>query len=156
MRSACVALSDDIALLSRVPLFAGLSDDKLRLMAFGAERRRVVEGQTLFREGTSADCGFVVAYGSFGLTSVARDGTTRPEGAAEPGTLLSELAMISAVERKYTAVALEDSEVIRINRPLFRRMLEEYPDVAVLVDARIRENLAAMIGQMRGLAGRFV
>lgn len=150
-----MALSDDISLLSRVPLFAGLSDDKLRLMAFGAERRRLVEGQTLFREGTSADCGFVVADGSFLLTATLRDGTMREEGTATAGTLLSELAMISAVERKYTAVALEDSEVIRINRPLFRRMLEEYPDVAVLVDARIRENLAAMITRMRGLAGRF-
>ncbi|AOF91320.1 Crp/Fnr family transcriptional regulator [Sinorhizobium sp. RAC02] len=150
-----MALADDIALLSRVPLFAGLSDDKLRLMAFGAERRRLVEGQTLFREGTSADCGFVVAYGAFGLTSTLRDGSTRDEGMADAGTLLSELAMISAVERKYTAVAIEDSEVIRINRPLFRRMLEEYPDVAVLVDARIRENLSAMITQMRGLARRF-
>ena len=150
-----MALSDDIALLSRVPLFAGLADDKLRLMAFGAERRKLVEGQTLFREGTSADCGFVVAQGSFQLTSTLRDGATREEGIADYGTLLSELAMISAVERKYTAVAREDSEVIRINRPLFRRMLEEYPDVAVLVDARIRENLGAMISQMRSLAGRF-
>jgi CRP-like cAMP-binding protein len=150
-----VALADDIALLSQVPLFAGLAEDKLRLMAFGAERRRLVEGQTLFREGTSADCGFVVAYGAFQLTSTQRDGATRDEGMADAGTLLSELAMISAVERKYTAVAVVDSEVIRINRPLFRRMLEEYPDVAVLVDARIRENLAAMITQMRGLARRF-
>jgi len=150
-----VALADDIALLSQVPLFAGLAEDKLRLMAFGAERRRLVEGQTLFREGTSADCGFVVAYGAFQLTSTQRDGSTREEGLADAGTLLSELAMISAVERKYTAVATEDSEVIRINRPLFRRMLEEYPDVAVLVDARIRENLSAMITQMRGLARRF-
>ncbi|MCT7666476.1 cyclic nucleotide-binding domain-containing protein [Shinella kummerowiae] len=150
-----MALADDIALLSQVPLFAGLAEDKLRLMAFGAERRRLVEGQTLFREGTSADCGFVVAYGAFQLTSTQRDGSTREEGMADAGTLLSELAMISAVERKYTAVAVEDSEVIRINRPLFRRMLEEYPDVAVLVDARIRENLSAMITQMRGLARRF-
>jgi CRP-like cAMP-binding protein len=151
-----VALSDDIALFSRVPLFAGLSDDKLRLMAFGAERRRVVEGQVLFREGTSADCGFVIASGSFYLASMARDGSLRDEGAAGPGALLSELAMISAVERKYTATAAEDSEVIRINRPLFRRMLEEYPDVAVLVDARIRANLAAMIGQVNGMARRFI
>ena len=83
-----MALSDDIALLSRVPLFAGLADDKLRLMAFGAERRKLVEGQTLFREGTSADCGFVVAYGAFQLTSTLRDGTTRDEGAAGSGTLL--------------------------------------------------------------------
>ena len=150
-----MALIDDISLLSSVPLFAGLSDDKLRLMAFGAERRRVVEGQTLFREGASADCGFVVASGAFRLTTIARDGSLRDEGLAQAGTLLSELAMISPVERKFTATAEEDSEVIRINRPLFRRMLEEYPDVAVLVEARIRANLEAMIGRVGNLSGRF-
>ncbi|MCF3640666.1 cyclic nucleotide-binding domain-containing protein [Rhizobium sp. TRM95111] len=150
-----MALSDDIALFARVPLFAGLSDDKLRLMAFGAERRRVVEGQTLFREGSAADCGFVVASGSFRLTVTLRDGSLRDEGVAGAGILLSELAMVSPVERKYTATAVEDSEVIRINRPLFRRMLEEYPEVAVLVDQRIRANLAEMIGGAGRLAGRF-
>lgn len=150
-----MALNDDIALFSKVPLFADLSEDKLRLMAFGAERRRVLEGQLLFREGTAADCGFVVASGSFRLTSLARNGSPREEGLAGAGTLLSELAMISAVERKYTATAEEDSEVIRINRPLFRRMLEEYPDVARLVEARVRANLEAMIGNVGRLAGRF-
>ncbi|MDX3927502.1 MAG: cyclic nucleotide-binding domain-containing protein [Shinella sp.] len=150
-----MSLNDDIVLFSRVPLFAGLSDDKLRLMAFGAERRRVIEGQTLFREGTSADCGFVVASGALRLTSTMRDGSLRDEGLAGPGTLLSELAMISAVERKYSATAEEDSEVIRINRPLFRRMLEEYPEVALLVESRIRANLEAMIGAVGGMAGRF-
>ncbi len=45
-----MALTDDIMLLGQVPLFAGFSDDQLRLIAFGAERRRVAAGQTLFRE----------------------------------------------------------------------------------------------------------
>ena len=63
--------------------------------------------------------------------------------------------MISVIERKFTATAVEDSEVIRINRPLFRRMLEEYPDVAVMVQGRIRANLAAMIDGASGMAGRF-
>ena len=63
--------------------------------------------------------------------------------------------MISAVERKYSATAEEDSEVIRINRPLFRRMLEEYPDVAVMVEARVRANLEEMIGRVGAMAGRF-
>ncbi|MBD9374703.1 cyclic nucleotide-binding domain-containing protein [Rhizobium sp. ARZ01] len=150
-----MALSDDIRLFAQVPLFAGLSEDKLRLMAFGAERRRIVEGQTLFREGTSADCGFVVASGTFRLFSTARDGSVQEEGTAGRGSLLSELAMISVVERKFTATATEDSEVIRINRPLFRRMLEEYPDVAMLVQERIRANLEAMIRGAKGMAGRF-
>ncbi len=150
-----MALIDDIRLFAQVPLFSGLSEDKLRLIAFGAERRRLVEGQTLFREGTSADCGFVVATGSFRLYSTARDGSVKDEGTAGAGTLLSELAMISVVERKFTATAVEDSDVIRINRPLFRRMLEEYPDVAMMVQERIRANLDAMINGAAGLAGRF-
>ncbi|MDR6755677.1 CRP-like cAMP-binding protein [Mycoplana sp. BE70] len=150
-----MALIDDIRLFAQVPLFSGLSEDKLRLMAFGAERRRLVEGQTLFREGTSADCGFVIASGNFRLYSTARDGSVRDEGAAGRGSLLSELAMISVVERKFTATATEDSEVIRINRPLFRRMLEEYPDVAMLVQERIRANLEVMISGAKGMAGRF-
>ena len=36
-----MALNDDIALLSMVPLFSDISEDKLRLIAFGAERRKM-------------------------------------------------------------------------------------------------------------------
>ena len=45
-----MALNDDIRLLSQLPLFHGMGDEPLRLIAFGADRRRVSEGQTLFRE----------------------------------------------------------------------------------------------------------
>lgn len=151
-----MSLNDDIALLSLVPLFADIDDDKLRLIAFGAERRRLTRGQQLFREGAPADCAFAIASGSFSLTRNLVDGCAEVVDTVGRGTLLSELAMISFVERKFTATAEEDSEVIRINRPLFRRMLEEYPEVAVLVEARINDNLQTMIRNMQKLAPRFV
>ncbi|KQS83917.1 MULTISPECIES: cyclic nucleotide-binding domain-containing protein [unclassified Rhizobium] len=150
-----MALNDDIALLSLVPLFAGIDEDKLRLIAFGAERRRLNRGQQLFREGAPADCAYAVASGSFTLTRSLVDGSTETIDTVGRGTLLSELAMISFVERKFTATAEEDSEVIRINRPLFRRMLEEYPEVAVIVETRIRDNLQTMISKMQKLARKF-
>ncbi|HTO30282.1 MAG TPA: cyclic nucleotide-binding domain-containing protein [Pararhizobium sp.] len=150
-----MALNDDIALLSLVPLFAGIDDDKLRLIAFGAERRRLNRGQQLFREGAPADCAYAVANGSFTLTRGQVDGSTEVIDTVGRGTLLSELAMISFVERKFTATAEEDSEVIRINRPLFRRMLEEYPEVAVVVETRIKTNLQMMISNMQKLARKF-
>lgn len=151
-----MALNDDIALLSRVPLFAEIDDDKLRLIAFGAERRRLSRGQQLFREGAPADCAFAIANGAFSLSRTLVDGSSAIFDTVGPGTLLSELAMISLVERKFTATAEEDSEVIRINRPLFRRMLEEYPDVAAIVEGRIRESLQSMIRKMELLAPKFV
>lgn len=150
-----MALHDDIALLSIVPVFADISEDKLRLIAFGAERRRVAEGQQLFRQGAPADCAFAVASGSFALQQIQRDGSVETVEQAGRGTLLSEIAMISAVERKFTAVAETDSEVIRINRPLFLRMIEEYPDVAHMVERRIRNNLLSMIDEATALSGRF-
>lgn len=150
-----MSLTDDIALLSLVPLFADIDDDKLRLIAFGAERRRLNRGQQLFREGAPADCAFAIASGSFSLTRGLVDGSVEVVDTVGRGTLLSELAMISFVERKFTATAEEDSEVIRINRPLFRRMLEEYPEVAVVVEGRIKANLQAMISAMQRLAPKF-
>lgn len=150
-----MALNDDIALLSTVPLFRDIGEDKLRLIAFGAERRRLQAGQMLFREGTSADCAFVVASGRFELTRAGKDGRTVPLGHAETGTLLGELAMVTAMERSITAIAVDNAEVIRINRPLFRRMLEEYPDIAGIVRARIDENLAALNADLGKIAGRF-
>ena len=150
-----MSLNDDIALLSLVRLFADIDDDKLRLIAFGAERRRLNRGQQLFREGAPADCAFAIASGSFSLTRSLVDGGVEVVYTVGRGTLLSELAMISFVERKFTATAEEDSEVIRINRPLFRRMLEEYPEVAVVVEARIKDNLQTMIRNMQKLAPRF-
>jgi len=150
-----VALNDDIALLSTVSLFRDIGEDKLRLIAFGAERRKMQPGQVLFREGTPADCAFVVADGRFELTRKNRDGQTTSLGMAERGALLGELAMVTAVDRTMTAIAPDNAEVIRINRPLFRRMLEEYPDIAGIVRQRIADNLAALNAGLGKIAGRF-
>jgi len=150
-----VALNDDIALLSILPLFRDIGEDKLRLIAFGAERRKLQAGQMLFREGTPADCAFVVAGGRFELSRTGKDGHAIQLGFAEQGTLLGELAMVTAVNRSMTAIAPDNAEVIRINRPLFRRMLEEYPDIAGIVRRRIEENLAALNADLGKVAGRF-
>jgi CRP-like cAMP-binding protein len=150
-----MALADDIRLLSQVPLFAGFSEDQLRLIAFGAERRKVSAGQVLFRENSPAECAFVIARGSFDLSSTRRG--VKPEVEASPGagTLLSELALFTLCERKFTAVAREDADVIRITRALFHRLIEEYPDAAQVVSERIRDNIAALADGAARLQHRF-
>ena len=149
-----MALNDDIRLLSQVTLFRELDEDQLRLLAFGAERRAIAAGQELFREGSPAECAFVVARGTFELHASDR-GTARLQDVAVPGALLSELALDTMVERKFTAIAVEDAEVLRVTRTLFHRLLEEYPQVGRIVEARIRDNIVAMAGAVAGLQSRF-
>jgi hypothetical protein len=40
-----MALKDDIALFQQLSIFEELSDEHLRLLAFGAERRRLEKGR---------------------------------------------------------------------------------------------------------------
>lgn len=150
-----MALNDDIDLLSTVSLFSDIGEDKLRLIAFGAERRKLQAGQMLFRENTPADCAFVVADGRIELSRATRNGQSETIGAIGRGALLGELAMVTAVERSMTAIALDTAEVIRINRPLFRRMLEEYPEIAGVVRERISANLTDLNKGLSRIANRF-
>jgi CRP-like cAMP-binding protein len=151
-----MALKDDIQLLSSVPLFGDLSLEQIKLIAFSAERLHLVEGETLFRPGETADCAYLIATGRISLTHKNRAGEDVVIGNPGSGSLLSELAMISPGERKYLAIAKEKSELICISRALFYRLLEEYPDVAVYIEAHIRNNFQQMATEVAALKHRFL
>ena len=68
------------ALLQRVPVFAGMTEEQLELVAGCASNVRFREGETLFREGDPADTFYIVRHGSVALeTFVPPRGTVTIE-----------------------------------------------------------------------------
>jgi CRP-like cAMP-binding protein len=122
-----MSIDDDIAFLEQVPMLAQLGETALRILAIGAESYSVSEGETLFAPGESADCAYVVQHGSFVIKPQAANGL---ESIAEPGSLLSESALLIETPRHATATAREDSIVLRISRAMFLKMLESNPQAA--------------------------
>ena len=149
-----MALEDDIRILSGVRLFEGLTHEQLRLLAFGAENIRLMKDRDLFREETAADCAYVVTKGRIALYRTV-DGQRVPFAYAEPGDTLDEMALIAHVRRKAGAYADEESEVIRLNRSLFRRIMEEYPEVAFALRDRLASEFTDMVDRIATLASRF-
>src|SRR5215469_5966304 len=99
-----MSIDDDIAFLEQVPMLAQLGETALRILAIGAESYSVSEGETLFAPGESADCAYVVQHGSFVIKPQAANGL---ESIAEPGSLLSESALLIETPRHATATARE-------------------------------------------------
>lgn len=149
-----MALDDDIRILSRVGLFEGFSQEQLRLLAFGTETMRLSAGRELYRENAPADCAFVVAGGTVGLYRSRGNDRVRVKLVPE-GSILGELALIAETRRMTSAMAETDIEVIRINRTLFRRILQEYPELAALLHQRIADELQEMLAEIARLAPRF-
>ena len=133
-----MSIEDDVALLERVPTLRLLGPTALRMLAIGSEQRDFGRGDFLFSAGDDADAGFIVQRGAFRI----EDGGA--EVIAGPGALIGELALIVAMRRPSTAIAIENSTVIRVARSLFQRVLESDPDAA----RRLRDELATRTSQL--------
>jgi CRP-like cAMP-binding protein len=149
-----MALDDDIRILSAVGLFEGFTQEQLRLLAFGAETTSLPAGRKLYREDDEADSAYVVVSGSITFYR-EMDGDHVSIDMAGPGAILGELALIADTKRLTSASAASDSQVLRLNRRMFRRILEEYPDAAVLLHERITAELQAFLQKIESLGPRF-
>lgn len=149
-----MALDDDIRILSAVELFEGFTQEQLRLLAFGAETTVLGAERKLYREDDEADSAYVVVNGRIVLYREG-GGERLVIGHASPGAILGELALIADTKRLSSASAEIDSQVLRLNRSMFRRILEEYPDVAVQLHQRITNELLAFLAKIENLAPRF-
>tara|TARA_R110002020_G_scaffold77846_2_gene196334 strand:- start:1070 stop:1522 length:453 start_codon:yes stop_codon:yes gene_type:complete len=149
-----MSLESDIAILRNVRLFDGLQTDQLRLLAFGAEHRRLRTGEFVFRENARADAGFVIVSGQVVLTH-GRGEATKVISRHGAGSLLGEICLITETTRPANAQTETDCDLIRVSRTLFRRMLEEYPEFATVLHQRIRDELEAMLADIEGLEDRF-
>jgi CRP-like cAMP-binding protein len=134
-----MSIEDDVALLERVPTLRLLGTTSLRMLAIGSEQRDFARGDVLFNAGEDADAGYIVQRGAFRV----EDGGG-VEIIAGPGALIGELALVVAMPRPSTAIALEHSSVIRVARSLFQRVLESDPAAA----RRLRDEFANRTSQI--------
>jgi CRP-like cAMP-binding protein len=134
-----MSIEDDVALLERVPTLKLLGSASLRMLAIGSEQRNFSHGDVLFNVGDEADAGFVVQRGAFRI-----DDGVSAEIVAGPTALIGELALVVAMKRPSTAIALDNSSVIRIPRSLFARVLESDPAAA----RRLRDEFATRTSQI--------
>jgi CRP-like cAMP-binding protein len=134
-----MSIEDDVALLERVPTLRLLGTTALRMLAIGSEQRDIARGDLLFSVGDNADAGFIVQRGAFRIN----DGGGA-EIVAGPGALIGELALVVAMQRPSTALAIEHSSVIRVARSLFQRVLESDPAAA----RRLRDEFASRTSQI--------
>lgn len=134
-----MSLAQDIAILKQIPMLSDFAEDQLRLLAFSAESMEYGSGQRLFDQDERADGGLVITSGTVSLQIRGEDGFDEVDRVGE-GTLLGETALLAENKRPCRAEAIEGVRIIRIRRALFKRMIQEYPELAKrLFDQRVNQ-----------------
>jgi CRP-like cAMP-binding protein len=134
-----MSLTSDIDLLGQVAFFKGFSDDHLRLIAFSAESRTLPEDMVLYDEGQLLHSAYVIKSGT--VEAVRQGAAGSSIRVIGPGSLLAERALVVDMRAPETIRVREPVEALQIRRTVFRRFLEEYPEMAMAIRERFAQRL---------------
>jgi NTE family protein len=128
--------------LAGLPLFGALDAPSLAALEAELDRLAVPGGATLFREGEGADALYLVLSGCLGVTIRNGDGT-RVIARVHAGETIGEMAVLDGSLRSATAIALRDTELLRLGNAEFERLVGEHPRsmlaLVSLLARRLRE-----------------
>jgi CRP-like cAMP-binding protein len=140
-------LKDEVELLRRVPLFAGVEPTKLKLLAFTSDRMSFEAGQILFEQGDAGDAAYVVLNGSAEVL-VNRAGSQIKVADLEKNAIVGEIAILCDVPRTATVRAHERLETLKISKDQFLRLLAEFPDIAIEIMRVLADRLGRTTAEL--------
>ena len=135
-----MALSDDVELLRKVPIFSNVELAKLKLLAFTSEHMRFDPGQEVFRQGDAGDAAYVIIEGTADVLVNTKSGPIKILEMG-PHAFLGEIAIICDVPRTATIIAKTELRTLRISKDLFFRLIEEFPQMAIEIMRVLAERL---------------
>jgi len=148
-----MSVETELLILKRLPLFRCIDDGQLRLVVFGSERQRLREGRELYRENQPADCAYVVLSGQIDLFRAQAE-DQQVVRSVMPGAMIGEIALVSKTKRPVSAVAAKESEVLRISRSIFHRILDEYPETSRRLYSYLHDEFRTMVTRMGAVVAK--
>ncbi|MFL6374890.1 MAG: DUF1003 domain-containing protein, partial [Pyrinomonadaceae bacterium] len=130
--------------LAAVDLFKLLDENELEELAAVIDSTSVKAGEVIFRAGDLGDALYIVRSGEVELFVKDTTGEKIVLTVAEKNDLFGELSMLDARPRSATACAIEDCEVLLLDRDDLLMLFQKQPDAALNM-------LAAMSGMLRNV-----
>jgi CRP/FNR family cyclic AMP-dependent transcriptional regulator len=118
-------------ILASVEFFEHLSDDDRVRLAEVVDLRALNAGDTLFKAGEPGDSLFIVRSGEVELYIKDKTGQKIVLTIAGPNEIFGELALLDRGARTATAIALNDSELLELDRDDLLLLFEKTPAAAL-------------------------
>ncbi len=126
--------------LSKIDLFERLDEDELNELAAAIDSERLNAGETLFQSGDLGQTLYIIRSGSIEIFIKDNSGQKIILKTAVDGDIFGEISMLDNRPRTASAVALEDTELLSLDRDDLLLLFQKKPDAAL--------NMLAAMGEM--------
>lgn len=123
-------LNDEVEILRKVALFAGIEPAKLKLLAFTSDRIQFTPGQSLMRQGEMGDTAYLILSGEADVLVDTGDG---PVKVARVGrnSFVGEMAILRDQPRTATVTAVTAVATLKVSKESFFQLVEDSPKIAL-------------------------
>ena len=149
-----MSLEEDIEVLRAISFFEGFSSEHLRLITFSSESRSLPEKLLLYDEGQLLHSAYVVVSGRMRAERKGKGDAAPLRREIGPGVVLGERALILDKRATESVRVEERARVLQIRKAMFRRMLQDYPEIAVTLRARLMRQVVQASAEFKEVASR--
>ena len=140
--------------LRRSRMFADLSSENLAAVAEVCSLKSLEKGEMLFHEGDKAEGFYVLQTGAISVFKIKPDGREQIICVFRPPESFAEVTLATVEAYPANAVALENSNVILVQRAGFRDLIRRNPELSLHMLASMSLHLKHLVQTLQDYKGR--
>lgn len=124
-------MSTNVTMLGEVPVFSLLDAQERATLAELLESEHYNKGDFIFHVGDAGHSLYIVLTGRVQVYVESTEGEQLVLGENEPGDVFGEISLLDGGPRTATAIAIDDSEVLRLDRESLQELVTTHPHAAI-------------------------
>jgi CRP/FNR family transcriptional regulator len=139
-------------ILSKVPLFASLSDSEMEFLSLRIIPRNYSAGELVFSESEPCAGLYVVASGHVRIFKTSASGREQVLSVDGPGSSIAELPVFDGGNYPASVAAIDDATLLFVSKQHFQELCLTHPQVALKVLRVVGARLRRLVGIIEELS----
>jgi CRP/FNR family transcriptional regulator, cyclic AMP receptor protein len=138
--------------LRQIPIFSQLSDDKLGQISNLSLKKKFNKDSVILSEHETGSAFFIVINGKVKISRLSEDGNEVILTTLSESDFFGEMSLLDGSSRSATVTAMEDSELLIIQRNEFINLLHSDPDISIALLIELTQKLRAANIKLKSLS----
>jgi len=138
--------------LKKIDLFKNLSTEELKELEPYLVREAVGKKKDIFTEGDAPEWFYIVSKGKIKITKLSHDGKEIILELISPTDIFGGVAVLRNFPYPANAVAMEDSEVIKISRKNLMRLVDRFPNLMYCIALQLGDRMKSSYDSLKNIA----
>lgn len=138
--------------LKKIELFKNLSDDDLKELDPYLVKETVKKKKEIFTEGDQPEWFYIVSKGKVKITKLSQEGKEIILELISPTDIFGGVAVLRNFPYPANAVAMEDSEILKISRKNLMRLVDRFPNLMYCIALQLGDRMKSSYDSLKNIA----